>query len=386
MQECLGFYHKRSFNSLGLVYTINLLQRFYFLLNQEQEIDELIKWVFQEKKIQNKIIDRHYISLNQFTGTIATIRYKLIVAIQYLDNAYSRIVDNNLEFEIMYEYTNIMRLLSRCYALQGQFQKSYDLLIELLDFIEKDSVKENLFQKSLKLTYLGSYNTLLFIFAQLDFDLSLLKDNKLKKIYDQTRNLLAKTQLSKTILLESSLDELEIRKMLETEKEKAQVEVNVILHQLLLTQKPYTVTTDTVSKIQTIKEYAYEPFYADVLLGKIYLAMSNQEKFTEIVQNIRNKKEEIREPILKIWLEFFILLEEYISNPSNTKTLQKLRDLEESCKNNNLKKMVEEIMLYQKLISSTRAIERSENKFQKTAFMDVFNDQSKKIVMDYLQE
>ncbi len=386
MEECLSYYHKTSFNSLGLIYVINLLQRYYFLSNQEKKVDELVHWVFQEQQIQNKIIDRHYISLYWYSGTIATKRYRLEEAIKYLHNAYSRIVKNSIELESMYEYTDIVRLLSRCHALQGQFQKAYDLLIELLDFIEKDTVKENFFERNIKTMYFSSYTTLMYIFAQLDLDLSVLEDSKLKNIYDRTRDILAKTQLSKTLLLETSFDESGIKIMLETEKQDAQVETNFLIHQLLVTQKPYFTDEDTVAKIQTIKEYAYEPFYGDVLLGKIYLAMGKQKKFLEIVEKMKNKKEKIRVPILKIWLEFFTLLEEHVSDPKNPQTLRKLEKLEERCTDKNLNRMVEEIQLYQTLISSTRVIEKTENKFQQVAFLDVFNEQQKKIVMEYLQD
>ena len=386
LKECLSYFFTRSYNSLGMIYTINLLQRFYFLSIQEEKLNELLKWVFQEQKIQNKIIDRHYISLYWYSGAIATKGYRLQQAIQYLHNAYSRIVKNKIEMENIYEYTDIVRLLSRCYALQGQFQQSYDLLIELLDFFERDSVKENFFERNIKTMYFSSYTTLMYIFAQLDLDPSILEDSKLKNIYDRTRDILAKTQLSKTLLLETSLDENGIKTMLETEKQDAQVEMNFLIHQLLATQKPYDVNEDTVAKIKTIKEYAYEPFYGDVLLGKIYLAMGKQNKFLEIVEKMKNRNDEIKVPILKIWLEFFILLEEYVSDTTNLQTLHKLVKLEERCKDNNLKKMVEEIQLYRTLISSTKAIEKTENKFQQAAFLDVFNEQQKKVVMEYLQD
>jgi hypothetical protein len=386
MKECLSFYHERSFNTHGLIYVINLLQRFYFLSNQEKEVDKLMHWVFQEQQLQNKIIDKHYISLCWYSGTIATKRYRLEEAIKYLDTAYSRIVKNGIELESMYEYTDIVRLLSRCHALQGQFQKSYDLLIELLDFIEKDTVKENFFERNIKTMYFSSYTTLMYIFAQLDLDLSVLEDSKLKNIYNRTRDILAKTQLSKTLLLETTFDESGIKIMLETEKQDAQIETNFLIHQLLVTQKPYFANEDTVAKIQAIKEYAYEPFYGDVLLGKIYLSMGKQKKFLEIVEKMKNRKEEIRVPILKTWLEFFALLEEHVSDPTNPLILQKLVKLEERCKDNNLKRMAEEIKLYRTLISSTRVIEKTENKFQQVAFLDVFTEQQKKIVLEYFQE
>jgi hypothetical protein len=286
----------------------------------------------------------------------------------------------------MYEYTDIVRLLSRCHALQGQFQKSYDLLIELLDFIEKDTVKENFFEKNIKTMYFSSYTTLMYIFAQLDLDLSVLEDSKLKQIYDRTTDILAKTQLSKILLLETSFDENSIKTMLETEKQDSQIEMNFLIHQLLVTQKPQFADDDTVSKIQAIKKYAYEPFYGDVLLCKIYLVMGNQRKFLEIVEKMKEYEEEIKVPILKIWLEFFALLEEYLSDPANPQTLQKLVKLEERCFDNKLKGMVEEIQLYRTLISSTKVIEKTENKFQQVAFHDVFNEQQKKIVLEYFKD
>jgi hypothetical protein len=386
LTECLSFYHKRSSNSLGMVYVINLLQRFYLLSNQEEKVNELIHWVFQEEEIQSKIIDKHYISLNWYAGTIATKRYMLQEAIQYLHDAHSKIVKNDNKFESMYEYTDIVRLLSRCYALRGEFQKSFDLLIELLDFMETDSVKDNYFQKGIKWIYFSSYNTLLFIFAQLDLDSSILEDSKIKQIYDHIKTILDKAPLSKTLLLESSFDEKDLKLILETEKKGAEVEFNSLLHQLLTTQKPYDVTEDTVMKIQTIKEYAYEPLYFDVLLGKVYLAIGNQSEFLNIVMNMRNKNEEIKVPILQLWLEIFILLEEYISDSTDSKTVQKLVELEGKCRKNNLKKVAEEIQLYRVLISSTKTIEQSENRFSSSAFIDIFNEQSKKIVMEYFKD
>ncbi len=188
------------------------------------------------------------------------------------------------------------------------------------------------------------------------------------------------------MLLEASFDETDIGNVLETKKQGAKEEVNLLIHQLLITQKPYNTTEDTITKIQTIKEHAYEPFYVDVLLAKAYLAMGNQDKFIEIVENMKAKTEDIRVPILKIWLEFFTLLEEYISDPINTQTLHKLIELEERCRNDNLKKMVEEIQLYRTLISSTKVIEKTESKFQQVAFIDVFNEQQKRIVVEYFQK
>ena len=45
--------------------------------------------------------------------------------------------------------------------------------------------------------------------------------------------------------------------------------------------------------------------------------------------------------------------------------------------------MAEEISLYQKLIASKRTVDNLQEKFKQTAFIDVFNEESKRMIFDY---
>lgn len=62
-----------------------------------------------------------------------------------------------------------------------------------------------------------------------------------------------------------------------------------------------------------------------------------------------------------------------------------MEKLEEYCRVNNFMKMEEEITLYRRLISSTRTINQFTNKIKQTAFMDIYDNQSKKVVIEYLK-
>ena len=104
------------------------------MFNQGSKIKKLLKWIFVEEQIQDNLIDTHFIWLYRTVGIIFTIQNKLDDALGHLTEAYKRIKRENLQYEVMYEYVEILRFLSRCYAYQGDFQQAHDLLVELADF------------------------------------------------------------------------------------------------------------------------------------------------------------------------------------------------------------------------------------------------------------
>lgn len=385
MEECFLYYHQ-SYNSLGMIKSISLLLRFYILLNQGAKIKKLLKWIFVEEQIQHNLIDTHFIWLYRTVGIIFTIQNKLDDALGHLTEAYKRIKRESLQHEVMYEYVEILRFLSRCYAYQGDFQQSHNLLVELAGFMETDFVKKNYFKSGIKLAYFSTCYTLLFIFVQLDLDISNVQDEKLRQIYEYTKSLISESHLSKDLLLDPYSDEEGTKSLLNDETDKSRKEVYITLHQLLITHKPYTATKKTADAINKIKNYTFDPLYADILLGKIHLAMGNFTKFKKTAEDVRKKTTDEKAPILQIWSDFFTLLSKYLEEPSNLKILEELKNLEIKCSQKNFRKMAEEIKLYQKLISSSRTIKKFEDRFQQTAFMDVFNEQSKKMVIEYLDE
>ena len=385
MKNCLTYYYK-SYNSFGLVKTITLLLRFYFFLGQDENAEELLHWTFVKERIQERIIDSHYIWLNSSVGTMYAIKNKLDEAIDSLSKTYKRIKKKNLQNEVMYEHVEIIRFLSRCYAYQGQFQHSYNLLVELISFMESDFVRTNYFSRGIKLVHLSSYYTILFIFVQLDLDISKVQDEKLRQIYEYTKSLISESRLSKDLLLDSYSDEEGTISLLNDETDKSREEVYITLHQLLITHKPYTATKKTADAINRIKNYTFDSLFADILLGKIHLAMGNFTEFKKTAENVRKKTTDEKAPILQIWSDFFTLLSKYLEEPNNLTILEELKNLEIKCSQRNFRKTANEIKLYQKLISSTRTIKKFEDRFQQTAFMDVFNEQSKKMIIEYLDE
>ncbi|MCK4845430.1 MAG: hypothetical protein KAS95_07140, partial [Candidatus Heimdallarchaeota archaeon] len=258
MKNCLTYYYK-SYNSFGLVKTIALLLRFYIFLGQDDNVEELLRWTFVKERIQERIIDSHYILLYSSVGTMSTIRNRLDEAIDYLSKAYIRIKRKNLQNEVMYEHVEIIRFLSRCYSYQGQFQHSYNLLVELISFMESDFVRTNYFSRGIKSVYSSSYYTILFIFVQLDLDISNVQDEKLRQVYEYTKSLISESRLSKDLLLDSYSDEECTKSLLNDETDKSREEVYITLHQLLITHKPHTATKRTADAINKIKNYAFDP-------------------------------------------------------------------------------------------------------------------------------
>jgi len=385
MRECVAYYYTSN-NTLGMIKAIIVLLRFLIFSNQQNEIDKLLSWIFEEENIHEQIIDSHYTLLNGFIGTASTILGKIDDAIDYFSDTYHRIKNHNLETELMYEYTEIIRLLSRCYAYQGQFQESYTLLIELINFIEDDYVKDNFFARGKKIIYISSYFTLLFIFIQLNIEISDIKDKKLKQMYDYIKALLEKTPLSESLLMETSIDEKHMKQLVSNELERSREEVIIALQQLLLTHHPHKVSETALKTIKdfTITDYTYDPLYVDILLGKIYLAKGNFEKFKQIAKSVRASVTDTKVPLIHIWNRFFKLLSKYLEEPNNKTIVKDLIELEKQCEENNFLKLADEVKMYYKLISSSRTIKSFEDRFKQTAFIDVLNEQSKTMVLAYL--
>jgi len=386
LEKCYSYYSKSN-NSLGLILAIYQLLRFFSLSNQDEEIEKLTHEVFELEKLQNGLLDTHFVSLYWYFGMISTIRYDLEEAIRYLMSAYNKIEENDLQKELLYEFTDIVRLLSRCFALTGDYQKSYDLLVELTSFMETSEVRKNFIERNIKRIHFSSYNTLLFIFAQIELDISSLKDDKLKEIFDNTRELLVESKLVKHMLLETSFDDEEIEEILTDGRDE---ETYLILHHLFITREPYSTSEEALSKIQAIRDYTFDPLYVDPLyvdisLGKIYLAMGKYEEFAKITNKIQLELEETRTPILRVWIEVFGLIQQHILNPNDKNILVELNRLEMYCVENNLRKMEKEIKLYKNLILSNLAIKESKKRFQQAAFIDVFNEQSKNLVIEHLE-
>jgi tetratricopeptide (TPR) repeat protein len=384
MEKCLSYFYQSN-NTLAMIKTIAHLMRFYTFLGLNDKYKELINWIFFDKKIQEKILDSHSIMLFTNAGKYSTIRNEIDKAIEYLSEAYERIKNKEIQLDTMYDYTDTLRILSRCYAYQGHFEQAYNLLVELINFVESDFVKRNSLEKLVKIVYFSTYHSLLFIFVQLDMDVSHLKNDKLKHVYNYINSLLTKTKISEDFLLDASLDEKELKELLKDEKSQSKYEVYHSLHQLLLTQVPHTTDDKTAETISLIKDFTYTPLFAEILLGKIHLAKGNYNEFSKIVDKLKTTEDSAKIPILKIWIEFLILVEKYLEDPTDDTIIAKIIDLEEVCRKKNFMKMSEEIKLYHRLITSSKTIKNFKEKFKLASFMDVFSDQSKEMVMQYLE-
>jgi tetratricopeptide (TPR) repeat protein len=384
MEKCLRYYSK-SYNMRGLNVVINQLLRFYLHSGNVEKIEKLLEWVFEKEQLHKRMLDNHLISFYWFLGTMNTIRNKLTHAIEYLNKAYSKIKEQKLQQEMMYEYTDILKFLSRCYAHQGKFQLAHDLLIELASFMEDENVKSNYFARGKWYIFVSSYYTLLFIFIQLDLNIEDVKDEKLRRIYEHTNSLLSKFKISEKLILSAFSDDKNIQEIFENNIDKSETEVSIILQQLLLTHVPYKSKEKSVQTIEKLREYAIDPLYADILIGKILISMGNYDKFREIVNKIVRETTETKAPILKIWRDFYVLLRNYLDESDNKNVIEGLVKLEEHCRRNNFFKMGEEIKMYHRLISFSRTINQFTDKIKQTAFMDMYDKESRRMAMEYLE-
>ena len=385
MEECLEYYSS-GFRMRGLISAIHNVIKFYLYSSDGKKIEELVQWIFIEKKLQNNMLDNHYIMLYWTLGTMFTVRNELDQAIKYLYNAYLKITTQELQEELMYEYADILRFMSRCYAYRGEFQESYDLLVELVSFMEKKYVRDNYFSKGKKAIFSGVYYTLLFIFVQLDKDIEKIKDEKLRRVYNYINSLFEQSKISNDFMLNVFSDDSDIKNFLDSKKDESEDEMSLVLHQLLLTHVPHQNEKQSVKAIQKMREYTFDPLYADILLGKILISMGNYEKFREIVNKIIRETTDTKAPILKIWRDFYVLLKNYLDEPDSKEVVEELIMLEEHCRRNNFIKMEEEIKMYHRLISSTRTINQFTDKIKQTAFMDMYDKESRSIAMEYLKK
>ncbi len=383
-EDCIQYWYS-NYNSQAMIFAIFQLLRIYSFLGDDEKIKGILDWVFDEEQIQNNLIDTHYILLYLFTGQIYTIRMRTREAIELLTEAHKKISNSRkTKLTMMYEYTEIIRLLSRCYAYVGNFQQSYDLIMELLSFMEEDYVKRNYFEYGYKRLQFNSYYTLLFIFVQLDLNISGIQDNKLQKIHQYVKSLLEKSNISKNLLLDTSLDEKQMRDILRTESRNP-LELYVSLYQHLSSVETYSATEKTIDNIKIIRDFTHNPLYADVILGKIYLSIGKYDEFQNIVDKIKKIKIESEIPVLKPWVDLFVLLQSYLEKPEDQNLVSKFSSLEGWCTKNNFRKMAEEVKLYRKLITSTKTLESFSERFKQTAFLDIYNNQSKKLVLEYLE-
>ena len=383
LEGCISYWYN-TYHTLPMITAIFVLLRIYNFSGNNEKFNDLLDWIFKKKLIQKDLIDSHYTLLFSFIGRVLTVRLKLDFAIEYLTEAYKRIVDSSSQEKMMYYYIESLVMLSRCYAYKGQFQQSYKFLIELLNFIESEFVKTNYQAWRLRRLYFSVYYTLLFIFAQLDMKISLIKDDKLKRIHDYIKILLEQSRLSEELLVDTSLDEKDVGKIIE-EKNGRSDELYLMLHQQLLSLETYDLTEKTIEKISLLREHVYNPLYADIVIGKIHLAIGNFKEFNNILVKVQNQLKNVDTPILELWIKLFELLSKYIENPSDTDLLEDFDKLANYCRNNNFIKMAEEVDLYQKLILSSKTIDVFVDRFQQTAFMDIYTRQSKKMVLEYIE-
>ncbi|MHA1202939.1 MAG: hypothetical protein ACTSQ4_10520 [Candidatus Heimdallarchaeaceae archaeon] len=383
IENCLAYY-SNSNSMRGLMLVIHLLLKIYTFTGKEKSIEDLLQWVLNNDQIQNNLLHSHSISLNCKIGISYTIRNKLDDAIDYLEKAYSKVNEQNLQNDMMYEYTDILRFLSRCYAYQGKFQLAYDLLVDLANFMEDEYVKSNYYARGKKYIFVSSYYTLLFIFIQLDLNIENVKNEKLREIYEYTNSLLNKSKVSEKLILSVFSEDKNIQEIFHDNIDESETEISIILRQLLLTHVPYKNQEKNIPTIEKLRKYAIEPLYADILLGKILISMGNYDKFKEIVNRIVRETTETKAPILKIWRDFYVLLDTYLDDPNNKDIVEELVRLEEYCRKNNFVKMEEEIQMYHRLISSTKTINKFSDKFKQTAFMDIFDIESKRMAIEFL--
>ncbi|MHA1514926.1 MAG: hypothetical protein ACTSPF_05255 [Candidatus Heimdallarchaeaceae archaeon] len=307
MKKCFDYYYLESKNSSGMIKSLTLLLNYYIFLNQKKKTEDLLEWVFQKEKIQDKITSSQAVLLYWCAGTISAIDHKIEHTISYLKNSYEKITYEGLQKELMYEYTYTLRLLSRYYAFQGKFQESYELLVELVNFMEDDYVRINYIQKNRKKVYFGSYFTLLFIFVQLDLDIENIQDNSLKKLYNYTKRTLSKKRISQKLLLNETTDNKQLSELLDDEIHESKDDVYLVLHQLLITHDSYTTSEIVIEdKISSLRDYVYDPHYLDILLAKIYLSKGNYQKFDEILRNFTKETTRSKEPILSIWKDIYV--------------------------------------------------------------------------------
>jgi len=383
IEECLQYYYA-DYNILGLIKVIYLLLKLYSFNGEKAKVNSLFVWLLEKEKIQEKLSASQYSSLYWVLGLTASLNFELEKSIEFLSKAHKKIEDMGSQEQMMYEYVELLKLLSRSYAYKGEFQKSYDHLIELLKFIDTDFCKSNYMPWRLKQIYFTAHYTLLFIFVQLNKQFQELDDEKLKLVYSYTKSLIEKSKFSEDLLISSSLSDEEMKKITENELSQTD-EFQLIVHQQLISLDAHKLSEDTIKKISFLRDYTHSPIYADILIGKIHLSMGNFDEFKQIVKKIIKDRNKADTPILLYWIKLFELLYVYLEKGDKEDIVKELNILENQCKENNFHKMADEIILYKKLTISKRALDDSRERFKHTIYFDVYSKQSKETVLEYLE-
>jgi hypothetical protein len=384
VNTCVNYWYSNQ-NTLPMIMGIIILLRSHSTLGDESKFDELISWVFSEEKIQDRVINSHFTILYSYVGSIYAIKSQIPEAISYLQKAHDRVNKTDSQDELMYEFIEIQRLLCRLFAFQGLYEESYTMLIDFLSYIESDFVRRNYYEDRIKTLYFGAYYTLLFIYAQLDVSISSIDDEKLLRIHNYAKDLIEKSQISRDLLLDTILDEREIEKI-DKEKSLRPVELYLNLRQQLISLETYSVDEKTIKNINLIRDYISNPLYADIVIGKIHLSMGDFKNFSIAVQRLNAQNDKAETPILQIWIQLFNLLNQFLENPEDTQTITEIQNLENYCRSSKFFKMAEEINLYWVLLKSSLTVEAQSNRFQQTAFVDLYNQQSRKMVIDILDQ
>ena len=136
-----------------------------------------------------------------------------------------------------------------------------------------------------------------------------------------------------------------MRDLLETES-KNPLELYVSLYQHLSSIEPYSVSEKTIDNIKIIRDFTHNPLYADVILGKIYLSIGKYTEFKNLVEKIKNTEFNSEIPILKLWVDLLVLLNQYLENPNDDTLFDRFNSLEYICKENNFRRMLDEVRLY----------------------------------------
>ena len=384
VKTCVNYWYLNQ-NTLSMIMGIILLLRSYVILRNEHKFNELISWIFSEAKIQDQVLDNHFTILYSFVGRVYAIKTQLPEAIKYLQEAYNRVKQTKSQEKLMYEFIDIQKFLCRSYAFIGRYEESYEILINFLNFLESDFVRKNYHKDRIKAQYFSAYYTLLFIFVQLDVNISNIDDEKLIRIHNYAKDLIEQSRISRYLLLNTTLDQKEVDKI-DKEKSLRPDELYLNLYQQLVSLETYSADEKTIDNIELIRDYVFNPLYADIVIGKIHFSMGNFEKFNNIVERLNEQINKADTPFLLLWVQLFSLLSQFLEYPDNTNLIVEIQGLENHCRDNKFFKMADEINLYWKILQTSITVETQRDRFQQTAFLDLYDIQSREMVIEILDK
>jgi hypothetical protein len=384
IETCVDYWYSNQ-NTLSMVIGIHLLLRCYSLLGNEDKFNELIDWIFSEEKIQDRILDSHFTILYSYVGTIYGLNSKIPEAIKYLQEAYDRVKQTGSQEELMYEFVEIQKLLCRSYAFIGKYEESYEILINFLSYLESDFVAKNYIRYKIKTQYFSAYYTLLFIYVQLDVNISSIEDERLLRIHNYTKELIEQSEISRDLLFETTLDEQEKIRMSE-EKSIRPDELHMNLYQQLISLETYSANEKTIDNINIIRNYIFNPLYADIIIGKIHFSKSDFKNFNTIVEKLNAQVNKADTPFLQLWIKLFNLLNHFLDDPKDSEIITEVQNLEDYCRASKFFKMADEVNFYWKLLKSSLTLEAQSSRFQQTAFLDIYNKQSRKMALEILDQ